>query len=77
MRVAELMNRHNPFVIPRNYLVQQALDGLARGDRMPLDELIAALKTPYEDNAVTRKFAARRPEWARQKPGCSDLSCSS
>ncbi|MBC7658961.1 MAG: YdiU family protein [Chitinophagaceae bacterium] len=75
--VKTVMDLHNPCFIPRNYLVQEALDGLAQGDRKRLDELMLALKTPYDLNAATQKFVARRPEWARQKPGCSDLSCSS
>ncbi|MES2745056.1 MAG: YdiU family protein [Bdellovibrionota bacterium] len=75
--VKAAMNAINPFVVPRNYQVQEALDALAVNDRKPLDQLMKAIKTPYEDNEATRSFAKKRPEWARKKPGCSDLSCSS
>lgn len=76
-KVKAMMNQANPYFILRNYLVQEALDALARGDETVCQELLSALRTPYESNAVTQKFSGRRPEWARQKPGCSDLSCSS
>jgi uncharacterized protein YdiU (UPF0061 family) len=72
-----LMNRHNPVFIPRNYLVQKALEELSTGNRSTLDELLQAMRTPYEMNAQTQKFFVRRPEWARDKPGSSTLSCSS
>lgn len=71
------MNQRNPFFVLRNYLVQEALDELAEGGRSKLDALSLALKTPYEANANTIPFAKKRPEWARQRPGCSALSCSS
>ncbi|MBL7670848.1 MAG: YdiU family protein [Bdellovibrionaceae bacterium] len=72
-----MMNKHNPVFIPRNYLVQQALEELATGNRSTLDDLLLALQTPYEDNPQTQKFFVKRPEWAREKPGSSTLSCSS
>ncbi len=75
--VKRQMNAANPYFIPRNYLVNQALDELLAGDRTLLDELMLGLQSPYDANPVTTKFFVRRPEWARQKPGCSDLSCSS
>lgn len=71
------MNRVNPYFIPRNYLVQQAIDQIGEGNDRLLRDLMTALKTPYEENAQTRLFFARRPEWARHKAGCSALSCSS
>ncbi len=73
----ELMNNNNPYFILRNYIVQEALEKLAVGDRAELDSIMEALKTPYQENEFTKKFFARRPEWARTKPGCASLSCSS
>lgn len=72
-----MMNRHNPVFIPRNYLVQQAIEELTTGNRSTLDDLLLALQTPYEENPQTQKFFVQRPEWARDKAGCSTLSCSS
>lgn len=73
----ELMNRTNPVFILRNYLAQEAIDGLVQGDRTRLTELELALRTPYEFNSTTEKFFCKRPDWARTKAGCSALSCSS
>ncbi len=73
----KLMNSHNPYFILRNYLVQEALEQLAFGNREQLDSLMLALKTPYQENSVTQKFYKRRPDWAKDKAGCSALSCSS
>jgi uncharacterized protein YdiU (UPF0061 family) len=75
--VRRAMHAVNPFIVPRNYQVQEVLDALALNDRKPLDQLFHAIRQPYEDTAETRAFARKRPEWARSKPGCSDLSCSS
>jgi len=72
-----LMDSVNPFFALRNYLVQEALDELAEGRRERMDQLMAALKTPYDDNSATRPFFKKRPDWARSRAGCSALSCSS
>jgi uncharacterized protein YdiU (UPF0061 family) len=61
----------------RNYLAQQAIDALDAGDAGPLERLMRILQRPYDDQPENEEFAARRPEWARSKPGCSALSCSS
>lgn len=71
------MNQNNPVFIPRNYLAQEAIDALNLGDPSKLMALEAALQTPYEMNSQTRAFWGKRPEWARTKPGCAALSCSS
>lgn len=71
------MNETNPYFVLRNYLVQEALDELAEGKRSKLDALAEALKTPYTVHEGTTRFFGKRPEWARQRPGCSALSCSS
>jgi uncharacterized protein YdiU (UPF0061 family) len=47
------MLKHNPAVIPRNYLVEKALSlAVADQDYKFLDDLIAALLKPYEDSHV-------------------------
>ena len=71
------MQAANPFIVPRNYLAQQAIDAAETGNLEVLHALMQALQTPCEDNALTRRFAGRRPDWARDRPGCSMLSCSS
>src|SRR5919197_280345 len=67
----------NPKYIFRNYLAQQAIDVLEAGGPGPLERLMQVLQRPYDEQPENEEFAARRPEWARSKPGCSALSCSS
>ena len=48
-----MMLRHNPVVIPRNYLVEKALLlAVQDQDYRFLNDFIAALKKPYEDSKV-------------------------
>ena len=67
----------NPKYVFRNYLAQQAIDALEALDAAPLERLLQVLARPYDEQPENEEFAARRPEWARSKPGCSALSCSS
>jgi uncharacterized protein YdiU (UPF0061 family) len=73
----ESMNAVNPKYVFRNYLAQQAIDALERGDASVLERLMQVLKKPYDEQPAHQDLAARRPEWARHKAGCSALSCSS
>jgi len=73
----ERMNRANPKYVLRNYLAQQAIDALERGDASVMERLMAVLQRPYDEQPAHDDLADRRPEWARHKPGCSALSCSS
>ena len=71
------MNAANPKYVFRNYLAQQAIDALEQGDASVLERLMTVLKRPYDEQPAHQDLAARRPEWARHKAGCSALSCSS
>ena len=73
----ERMNRANPKYVLRNYLAQQAIDALERGDASVMERLMAVLEHPYDEQPTHDELADRRPEWARNRPGCSALSCSS
>ncbi|MEX2332670.1 MAG: protein adenylyltransferase SelO family protein, partial [Pseudohongiella sp.] len=68
----------NPVFVLRNYLAQQAIDGLEQGDRTEFDALLRLLRQPYAPvSGPDQRFAERRPAWASNRAGCTMLSCSS
>ncbi|GAB5554701.1 MAG: YdiU family protein [Saprospiraceae bacterium] len=71
------MNKSNPKYVLRNYMAQLAIDAADKGDYSMIEELYELLKEPYSEQPEMEKWFAKRPEWARNKVGCSMLSCSS
>jgi uncharacterized protein YdiU (UPF0061 family) len=71
------MNAVNPKYVLRNYMSQLAIDAADEGDYTLIDELFNLLKAPYAEQPEQQKWFSKRPEWARNKVGCSMLSCSS
>ncbi len=71
------MNKVNPKYVLRNYMAQLAIEAAEKQDYSLINELYLLLKNPYDEQPEHEKWFAKRPDWARDKIGCSMLSCSS
>ena len=67
------MLTHNPKVILRNYLAQQAIDSAEQGDFSLFDQLLRALSQPFDECSEHDKFSAPPPDWGKEL----EISCSS
>ncbi|MGL4874413.1 MAG: protein adenylyltransferase SelO [Clostridium sp.] len=55
--IIELMKKSNPFVIPRNHRVEEALEAGNDGDISVMDNLLEVLKNPYDYNMENKRYA--------------------
>jgi uncharacterized protein YdiU (UPF0061 family) len=59
---AARMRRVNPWVIPRNHRVEEALAAASdEGDLGPFERLLDALRRPYDDDAAQARYAEPAP----------------
>ena len=59
---ADAMDRVNPVYIPRNHLVEEALTAATAGDLTPLDGLLDALRSPFDERAGLQRYAEPGPK---------------
>jgi uncharacterized protein YdiU (UPF0061 family) len=59
---ADVMDRVNPVYIPRNHLVEEALAAATDGDLDPLERLLGAVATPYDERPGLERYAATAPK---------------
>ncbi|MBP2197501.1 protein adenylyltransferase SelO [Pantoea cypripedii] len=69
----KVMKGANPALVLRNYLAQQVIDEVERGETAALERLHLALQQPFSDEAVSAELRQRPPEWGKTL----EVSCSS
>jgi uncharacterized protein YdiU (UPF0061 family) len=68
----ETMDRVNPVYIPRNHLVEEALAAATAGDLGPVDNLLTAVTSPFDERAGLQRYAEAAPE---EFGGCYRTFC--
>ncbi|KRA32542.1 MULTISPECIES: protein adenylyltransferase SelO [unclassified Nocardioides] len=58
----DAMDRVNPINIPRNHLVEEALDAATAGDLAPLERLLDAVQHPFDAVPGRERYAEPAPE---------------
>ena len=62
-----LMSESNPLVIPRNYLVEEALnDAVEKNDLKKVNTLLEVIKDPYKETSLT-SFYQSEPDTKKEK----------
>ncbi len=59
--VSKEMDRVNPLYLPRNHLVEEALTEATAGDLGPFEELLAAVRAPYDERPGLERLAEPAP----------------
>lgn len=68
-----VMQAANPAIVLRNYLAQQVIEEVERGETAALKELHLALQHPFDEAASSATLRQRPPEWSKTL----EVSCSS
>lgn len=75
------MSDCNPKFILRNFQLQEAIEEMeespSNSPGKKFEDIFCALKAPYQYQEHLSHLYVMRPDWAKNKPGCSQLSCSS
>jgi uncharacterized protein YdiU (UPF0061 family) len=58
----DAMDRTNPLRIPRNHLVEEALDAAVAGDLDPFGHLVDAVTSPFDERPGLERYAAPPPD---------------
>lgn len=58
---ADLADRSNPVYVPRNHLVEEALDAATEGDLAPLERLVGVVTDPFVERPGQERYAAPAP----------------
>jgi uncharacterized protein YdiU (UPF0061 family) len=56
------MDRTNPLYIPRNHLVEEALDAATAGDLEPVRRLTDVVRRPFDERPGLERYATPAPE---------------
>ncbi|MEG0296581.1 MAG: YdiU family protein [Clostridium sp.] len=70
--VKKLMEQNNPVVIPRNHLVEEALEAAVKfGDYKVMDKLLKVISTPYDySNEYDKKYMLQNKSTCEYKTYC-------
>ena len=61
VEIAARMRRANPLVIPRNHRVEEALAAAEAGDLAPFEQLLAAIRGPFDARAAAEPYRRGPP----------------
>ncbi|MEM7255957.1 MAG: YdiU family protein [Pseudomonadota bacterium] len=75
--VNQLMKDTNPKFVLRNHIAIEAIDAAEKGDYSVLHRVADMITRPYDDQPQNSEYALLRPDWAKSRPGCTMLTCSS
>lgn len=60
IQAVEKMKKHNPWIIPRNYLVEDVIEAAILGNMQPIKTYLMALQNPFQEYTLDDAFA-RKP----------------
>ena len=57
----ELRDSVNPYIIPRNHLVEEAIEGCYQGHFKALEDLLSSIETPYKEDPKWSELTKEKP----------------